>query len=65
MLLKCSPPWETVYWHCAREKNDGTVGWMHDRLRDQLRDADGQDPMASAGIIDSQSLRGADTVSAD
>jgi len=65
LLPKCFPPWETVYWHWARWKNDGTVDRVHDRLRDQLRDADGRDPMVSAGIIDSQSLRGADTVAAD
>jgi len=38
---------------------------VHDRLRDRLRDAEGRDPMASAGVVDSQSLRAADTVGAD
>ncbi len=65
LLPTCFPPWETVYWHWARWKTDGTTDWVHDRLRDQVRDADGRDPMASAGIVDSQSLRGADTVGAD
>jgi transposase len=64
LLPKCFPPWETVYWHWARWKNDATVDRVHDALRDRLRDAEGRDPMASAGIIDSQSLRGADTVAA-
>ena len=35
---------------------------MHDALRDQLRNADGRDPMASAAIVDAQSVKGADTV---
>jgi transposase len=65
LLPTCFPPWGTVYWHWAKWKENGTVDWVHDRLRDQLRDADGRDPMASAGIMDSQSLRGADTVGAD
>lgn len=64
LLPRCFPPWETVYWHWARWKNDGTVDRVHDRLRDQVRDAEGRDPMPSAGIVDSQSLRGADTVGA-
>ena len=62
---KCFPPWETVYWHWARWKTNGTADRVHDALRDRLRDASGRDPMASAGVIDSQSLRGADTVGAD
>jgi transposase len=64
LLPKCFPPWETVYWHWARWKAEGTVDRVHDALRDRLRDAEGRDPMASGGIIDSQSLRGADTVGA-
>jgi transposase len=65
LLPQCFPPWETVYWHWARWKNDGTADRVHDRLRDRLRDAEGRDPMASAGVVDSQSLRAADTVCAD
>jgi transposase len=65
MLPKCFPPWETVYWHWARWKTDGTTDRVHDALRDRLRDTQGRDPMASAGVADSQSLRGADTVAAD
>lgn len=53
MLPKCFPPWETVYWHWARWKRDGTTDRVHDALRDQLRDTQGRDPMASAGVIDS------------
>lgn len=56
------PPWQTVYWHFRRWRDDGTVDRVHDALRDQLRDADGRDPAPSAGIIDAQSVKGADTV---
>ncbi len=58
------PPWETVYWHFKRWRADGTVDRVHDRLRDQLRDSAGRDPMASAAIVDAQSVKGADTVGA-
>jgi len=58
------PPWETVYWHLKRCRADGTVDRVHDRPRDQLRDADGRDPMVSAAIIDAQSVKAADTVGA-
>lgn len=56
------PPWETVYWHFARWRDDGTIDRLHDALRDQVRDAQGRDPMPSAGIVDAQSVRAADTV---
>lgn len=56
------PPWQTVYWHFRRWRDDGTVDRIHDALRDRVRDADGRDPAASAGIIDAQSVKGADTV---
>ncbi|MGH3503416.1 MAG: IS5 family transposase [Nocardioidaceae bacterium] len=56
------PPWDTVYWYFQRWAEDGTTDRIHDALRDQVRDDDGRDPMASAGIVDSQSVKGADTV---
>lgn len=56
------PPWETVYWHFKRWRDDGTLDLLHDSLRDQVRDAEGRDPMVSAGIIDAQSVKAADTV---
>jgi transposase len=58
------PPWETVYRYFAAWSADGTLDGVHDRLRDQVRDAAGRDPAASAGIIDAQSVTGADTVGA-
>ena len=60
LLPKCFPPWETVYWHWVRWNTDGTA----DRFHDALRDAQRREPMASTGIIDSQSLRAANTVAA-
>lgn len=57
------PPWDTVYWYFQRWAEDGTTDRIHEALRDAVRDADGRDPMASAGIVDSQSVKGADTVS--
>lgn len=58
------PPWQTVYWYFKRWRDDGTVDRVHDALRDRLRDSEGRDPMASAGIVDAQSVQGADTVGA-
>lgn len=59
------PPWDTVYWYFQCWAEDGTTDRIHDALRDAVRDGDGRDPMASAGIVDSQSVKGADTVGQD
>lgn len=59
------PPWDTVYWYFKRWNEDGTTDRIHDALRDAVRDAAGRDPMASAAIVDAQSVKGADTVGAD
>jgi transposase len=64
MLPHDFPPWQTVYGHFARWRDDGTVERVHDALRDRL-DIVGRDPMASAGIVDAQSVKGADTVGRD
>jgi transposase len=56
------PPWQTVYHHFNRWKADGTTGRLHDGLRAQVRAAAGRDPQPTAAVIDSQSVRGADTV---
>ncbi len=58
------PPWATVFWYFKQWRADGTVDAIHDRLRAAVRDAAGRDPMASAGIVDAQSVKGADTVGA-
>src|SRR6478609_6831793 len=58
------PPWQTVFWYFKQWRADGTTDRLHDALRDRVRDAAGRDPMASAGIVDAQSVKGADTVGA-
>jgi transposase len=56
------PPWQTVYWYFARWEAQKVTTTILDALREQVRAADGRDPQPSAGIIDSQSIKGADTV---
>src|SRR5919112_5624413 len=56
------PPWETVFYYFQRWTAEGTVDRLHAALRDAVRDADDRDPMASAGVVDSQSVPGAATV---
>jgi transposase len=56
------PPWQTVYDYHARWSTDGTVNHLHNRLRDQARAATGKDREPTAAIIDSQSVRAAETV---
>jgi transposase len=65
MLPKDFPPWQTVLWYFCRWRKDGTVDRIHNRLRDNVRDAAGRDPLASASVVDAQSVKGADTVGAD
>jgi transposase len=56
------PPWQTVYWYFARWEEQRVTLRMLDALRKRVRLADGRDGEPSAGIIDSQSVKGADTV---
>jgi putative transposase len=56
------PPWRTVYGYFAAWRDDGTLARLHDGLRAQVRAAGGRDPQPTAAIIDSQSVRAADTV---
>lgn len=46
------PPWETVYWHFARWRDDGSLDALHDALRSQVREAEGRKPSPTAAIID-------------
>jgi transposase len=65
MLPRDLPPWQTVYWYFKRWRQDGTLDRLHDALREQVRTrSEGRKPAPSAGIVDSQSVKGADTVSA-
>jgi transposase len=56
------PPWRTVYGFYWRWNASGATTWLHDQLRTQVRLAAGRNPTPSAAIIDSQSVRAADTV---
>ena len=56
------PPWQTVYYHFHRWQADGTTARVHDVLRGQARRAAGRDREPTAAVIDSQSVRAADTV---
>jgi transposase len=61
--LPCDfPPWRTVYGYFAAWRDDGTLGRLHDGLRAQVRAAAGRGPQPTAAVIDSQSVRAADTV---
>jgi transposase len=56
------PPWQTVYGYFAAWRDDGTLARLHDVLRAQVRTAAGRKPQPTAAVIDSQSVRAADTV---
>src|SRR6266566_7180694 len=56
------PPWPTVYGYFAAWRDDGTLARLHDALRARVRAAAGRDPEPTAAVIDSQSVRAADTV---
>ena len=56
------PPWRTVYGYFTAWRADGSLDRLHDALREQVRAAAGRSPAPSAAVIDSQSVRAADTV---
>lgn len=56
-LPKDFPPRSTVQGYFYRWRNDGTWWWINQRLVSQAREAAGRHPTASAGIIDSQSVK--------
>jgi putative transposase len=56
------PPWQTVYGYFAAWRDDGTLTRLHDALRARVRTAAGRDAEPTAAVIDSQSVRAADTV---
>jgi transposase len=56
------PPWQTVYGDFAAWEAAGVTEKLLVALRVKARVAGGRDPEPSAGIIDSQSVKGADTV---
>jgi transposase len=60
-----SPPWQTVYSHFQRLNRRGVTERILTELREQTRLAHDRAAEPTAGIIDSQSVRAADTVHHD
>ncbi|MGC5664588.1 IS5 family transposase [Micromonospora sp. WMMD723] len=59
------PPWQTVYSHFQRWNRRGVTDRIPTELREEVRLAHDRQPQPTAGIIDSQSVRAADTVHRD
>ena len=57
MLPREYPPWQTVYYHFRRWRRDRRLRHAHDRLREELREAEGRDPDPTAAVIDSQVVK--------
>lgn len=51
------PPWKSVYAQFSKWKRTGTFMKIYERLRKKLRKRLGRNVYASAGIIDSQSVK--------
>ncbi|HEY5984883.1 MAG TPA: IS5 family transposase [Streptosporangiaceae bacterium] len=62
LLPRDFPPPGTVYWWFAKWAADGTLERIHCALREQVRVRADRRPTPSAAVIDSQSVRAADTV---
>ncbi|GLY80390.1 hypothetical protein Airi01_086570 [Actinoallomurus iriomotensis] len=56
------PPWQTVYWYFVQWEEQRVTLRLLDALRQPVRLAEGRAAEPNAGIIDSQSVKGADTV---
>ncbi|MGC0422717.1 transposase [Embleya sp. AB8] len=59
------PPWRTCYNFMARWAAAGVVGQIRDQLRKRVRRGMGRSPGAVATVIDSQSVKAAETVGKD
>jgi transposase len=57
MLPHDFPVWQNVYAHFRRWSTSGLFEKMHDLLRARWREREGKNPTATAGIIDSQSVK--------
>jgi transposase len=57
--------WQTVYWYFVRWEQAKVTEQILPVVREQLRVQEGRNPQPSAGLIDSQSVKGADTVGRD
>jgi transposase len=58
------PDWTAVYRFFRRWREQGLIKTLHDRLRRECRRQEGREPEPTAAVIDSQSLRAAETVGA-
>ena len=56
------PPWQTVYWYFTGWEQQRVTEQVLEAPRDQLHDRQGRNREPSAGLLDSQSVKGADTV---
>jgi transposase len=59
------PPWQTVCWYFVRWEQAKVTEKILPVVREQLRLQEGRNPEPSAGLIDSQTVKGADTVGRD
>jgi putative transposase len=57
MLPKDFPKWKSVYHYFRLWRIEGRWKAIHDRLRSRLRKQDGRQPLPSAAILDSQSVK--------
>ncbi|MEU8687545.1 IS5 family transposase [Streptomyces sp. NPDC048665] len=58
------PAWDRAYAFFHRWREHGLVKEFHDRLRGWVREAEGREAEPTAAVIDSQSVKGAASVSA-
>jgi putative transposase len=54
------PPWQTVYSQIRRWQRDGVWETLHERLREEVRLAEGRPAQPSAAALDSQTVKAAD-----
>lgn len=59
------PPWRTVYGFFRRWANSGVIGRIRDQLREQIRIRMGRCPNPVTAVIDSQSVKAAETAAKD
>src|SRR5262249_7316399 len=52
------PYWNTVFWYYQEWQKDGTWDRIEDALRRQVRRAEGRHEQPSAGVADSQTVKG-------
>ena len=57
MLPKDFPKWELVYYYFRKWKNNGTIDFIHEVIREKVRKKYNKNETPSVGIIDSQSVK--------